>query len=73
MREQEMTDIPGSIEVYGARVHNLKNIDVDVPLHRLWASRAYPAPGSHPLRSASFTRRAPGATSSRSPPIRGGA
>ena len=35
MREQEMSGIPGSIEVYGARVHNLKNIDVYVPLHKI--------------------------------------
>ena len=35
MREQERQDIPGSIEVYGARVHNLKNIDVYVPLHKI--------------------------------------
>lgn len=33
----ENQEIPHAIEVYGARVHNLKNINVKIPLNKITA------------------------------------
>ena len=47
---------PKYIQIRGARVHNLKNINVDIPL----ASQVCPAPGSRRWRWGCCMRRDPG-------------
>ena len=48
-----MKQIPQSIEIRGARVHNLKNIDVDVPLHEIVGIAGVSGSGKSSLALAS--------------------
>ena len=61
-----------AIKVRGAKVHNLKNIDVNIPLHKIVGSPGCPALENRRLHWASCTRRAPGGIWRRFPPIRDG-
>ena len=58
---------PDVIKVVGAREHNLKGIDVGIPLGRSRSSPASPARGSRVSPSTSSTPRGSGATSRASP------
>ena len=44
-----MEDLPTQIEVRGAKVHNLKNIDVNIPLHKFVAISGLSDPGKSSL------------------------
>ena len=60
-----------SIKVRGARVHNLKAVDVNIPLNQIVGIAGYPALENHRWRSACCMRRAPGVISRRCLPIPG--
>ena len=51
--------------IRGARTHNLKNINLDLPRNRLVVITGLSAPASRRSRSTRFTPKASGATSSR--------
>ncbi len=66
-------DKPTKIEVRGARVHNLKNINVDIPLNGIVGIAAYPAPEKAHWRWAYYMPRARADILNRCPPTQGGA
>ena len=56
--------------IRGAKVHNLKNIDVDIPLGKIVGIAGVSGSGKSSLHWVCSTRRAPGAILKPSPPIR---
>ena len=63
---------PDRIEVRGARVHNLKNVSVDIPLKRSLGLPGYPAPAKVPLHWECCMQKDHGDTWNLFPPIHGG-
>lgn len=60
---------PSAIEVRGARVHNLKDIDIDIPLGKLVGIAGVSGSGKSSLALGFFMPRARVATWRRSAPI----
>ena len=58
------------IKIRGARTHNLKNIDVDLPRDRLIVITGFRAPENPRSRSTRCTPKASAATSNRCPRTR---
>ena len=56
--------------VKGAREHNLKNVDIEIPREKLVVLRDFPAPENHRWPSIRSMRRASGAMWRAYPPMR---
>ena len=53
---------PTHIEIRGAKAHNLKNIDVDIPLHQMLALRECRAAANRRSPSVCFIQKEAAAT-----------
>ena len=60
--------IPQAVQIRNAHVHNLKNIDVDIPLHQIVGIAGVSGPANPRWHWACCMRRAPGATWMPCPP-----
>ena len=69
---KEETAMPEIIKVRGARVHNLKNIDVDVPLNQIVAIAGVSGSGKSSLALGVLYAEGPGAIWRPCPPTREG-
>ena len=66
------TNVPDAIQVRGAKVHNLKNIDVDVPLHKIVGIAGVSGSGKSSLALGVLYAEGSRRYLRYSPPIQGG-
>ena len=65
-------EIPKKIKIRGARVHNLKNIDVDIPLNKIVSIAGVSGSGKSSLALGVFYAEGLRGIWSRFPPIQDG-
>ena len=56
---KERKDEPRAIQIRGARVHNLKDVDVEIPLHQIVAVAGVSGSGKSSLDPAGIWRLFP--------------